>query len=169
MFLLDNNTVRAGWAQAKAVVTNSITKHGGVIHSARRWAERPLAYGIRGHYRATYLLTYFDMPGDNVPAFQRELEIREEILRHLQVCSAGVPEGEAALAALESSADFSVPEPPADTPPPVAPELFAIRDDRRERRPRPEEEIGLLAEAPGAAEEEEDLAVLAVGDDEEDA
>ena len=47
MFLIDNDTVRAGWASAKAVVTDLIAKHGGSVSSARRWDERRLAYPIR--------------------------------------------------------------------------------------------------------------------------
>jgi|SoiMethySBSTD1v2_1073268.scaffolds.fasta_scaffold395500_3 ribosomal protein S6 len=141
MFLIDNDTVRAGWAGAKAVVTGAITKHGGTVVTARRWAERQLAYGIRGRHRGTFLIAYFEMPGNNVPGFQRELELKPEVMRYLQVRAAEVPAPEAALAEAENSADFTVPEPPADTPPPVAPELFAVREERRERRPRPDEEI----------------------------
>ena len=141
MFLIHNDTVRAGWTGAKAVVTNAIAKHGGTVTTARRWDERQLAYSIRCRYRATFLLAYFEMPGDNIPGFHRELELKEEVMRYLQVRAEAVPEKEVALSQAEASADFTVPEPPADTPPPVAPELFAVREERRERRPRPDEEI----------------------------
>ena len=167
MFLIDNDTVRAGWAGAKAVVTNTIVKHGGTVVTARRWDERQLAYSIRGRSRATFLLAYFEMPGDNIPGFQRELELTEEIMRYLQVRAAVVPEPENALSEAEAAADFTVPEPPADTPPPVAPELFAVREERRERRPRPDE----IVEDDDAAEGEEadeGVPVLAQGADEEE-
>ncbi len=167
MFLIDNDTVRAGWTGAKAVVTNSIAKHGGTVVTARRWDERQLAYSIRGRYRATFLLVYFEMPGDNIPGFHRELEIKEEIMRYLQVRAEVVPEPEVALSQAEASADFTVPEPPADTPPPVAPELFAVREERRERRPRPEEETGGDEDGAEVEESEEGVPVLAQADDEE--
>ena len=48
MFLLDNEVVREDWKTAKALVTATIEKHGGTIHTARRWEERPLAYPIKG-------------------------------------------------------------------------------------------------------------------------
>jgi small subunit ribosomal protein S6 len=168
MFLIDNDTVRAGWAGAKAVVTGAITKHGGTVVTARRWAERQLAYGIRGRYRGTFLLAYFDLPGDNFAAFQRELELKPEIMRYLQVRAELVPPQEAGLSEAELSADFTVPEPPADTPPPVAPELFAVREERRERRPRPDEEPAVDDDALGEDADEEGVPVLARGRSDED-
>lgn len=171
MFLIDNDTVRAGWTGAKAVVTNAIVKHGGTVVTARRWNERQLAYSIRGRYRATFLLVYFEMPGDNTPAFHRELELKDEIMRYLQVRAAGVPEQEFPLSEAEAGADFTVPEPPADTPPPVAPELFAVREERRERRPRPDDEsVGdEEVEIEAGEAEEEGVPVLAQGPDDEEA
>jgi len=139
MFLLDNDTVRAGWPGAKAVVTDLITKHGGNAVTARRWDERQLAYPIKGKGRATYLLVHFEMPGDSIPPFHRDLEIKDAVLRYLQLRAESVPEEEHALAAAEVEADFSVPEPPDDAPLPIAPELFAEREERRERRERREE------------------------------
>ena len=157
MFLLDNDLVRAGWAGAKALITDAIAKHGGRVVTARRWDERPLAYGIKRRHRATFLLTYFEMPGGSVSGFQRELEIREGVLRYLQVKAAVVPEGEHALAEAEAAPDFSVPEPPADSPPQVAPELFSVREDYRERRGRTED-----------AEPADDEETVEVDEDEEE-
>jgi small subunit ribosomal protein S6 len=136
MFLLDNDLVRAGWPDAKAVITNLVAKHGGTVHTARRWDERPLAYGIKRRHRATFLLVHFDMGGEAIPSFHRDLEIRDEVLRYLQLRVQAVPEGEQALSEAEGSAEFTVPEPPKDTPPQIAPELFAEREERRERRVR---------------------------------
>ena len=81
MFLIDNDVVRADWAKAKALVTDTIAKHGGSVQTARRWAERQLAYPIKGKGRATYLLSFFEMSGDAIPPFHRELEIKDEVLR----------------------------------------------------------------------------------------
>ena len=133
MFLIDNDTVRAGWPAAKAVVGDLIAKHGGSVVTARRWEERPLAYPIRGRHRATFLLAFFEMPGDSIPSFHRDLEIKEDVLRYLQLRVEAVPEGEAELAAAEDGDEFTVPEPPKDEAPPIAPELFMTRDERPSR------------------------------------
>jgi small subunit ribosomal protein S6 len=112
MFLIDNDLVRAGWADAKSIVTQTLEKHGATIQSARRWAERPLAYPIKGRRRATYLLAYYEMDGDAMPAFQRDLEISDGVLRYLNLRVDALPEGEDELSKAELADDFSVPEPP---------------------------------------------------------
>jgi ribosomal protein S6 len=168
MFLLDNDTVRAGWAGAKAAVTDLIAKHGGQVVTARRWDERPLTYPIRGRHRATYLLVHFEMLGDAIPQFHRDLEIKDDVLRYLQLRVAAVPELERQLAEAEGADDFVVPEPPKDTPPPIAPELFSEREERRERRPRDQERSNDGDEDSGDGEDqdedsEEEAPALATG------
>lgn len=114
MFLLDNDLVRGGWDGAKGVVTAALEKHGGKVHTARRWDERRLAYPIRRKQRATYLLTYYEIPGDSIPAMRREFDLSEQVLRYLMLAVEAIPEGESDLAAAEQSPDFVLPEPPAD-------------------------------------------------------
>lgn len=114
MFVLDNEVVRSGWDAAKQQVTGLIEKHGGEVKTARHWGERKLAYKINNRSRATYLLSYFTMPGDNIPAFTRDLEINETVMRYLQLQVDELPEGEEAEAAKEAGGEFSVPEPPRD-------------------------------------------------------
>ena len=36
MFLLDNQAVRDDWQKAKALVTGTLEKHGGIVIAARR-------------------------------------------------------------------------------------------------------------------------------------
>ena len=98
MFLLDNDVVRAGWDPAKAVVTGALEKHGGTVKTARRWAERKLAYTIKKRNRATFLLTYFEIPGENVPAMRRDFELNDTVLRSLQLAVEAIPEEESELA-----------------------------------------------------------------------
>jgi len=114
MFVLDNEVVRAGWDAAKQQVTGLIEKHGGEVKTARHWGERKLAYKINNRSRATFLLSFFTMPGDNIPAFTRDLEINETVMRYLQLQVDELPEGEEAEAAKETGGEFSVPEPPRD-------------------------------------------------------
>jgi ribosomal protein S6 len=114
MFLIDNDAVRAGWDQAKAVVTDLLAKHGGTVRTARRWDERRLRYTIKRRNRATYLLAYYELPADSIATFLRDLELNESVLRYLQLRVPALPEGELELSQAESADDYVVPEPPAD-------------------------------------------------------
>lgn len=114
MFLIDNEAVRQGWAQAKAHVTDLIAKHGGTIHSARRWDERRLAYAIRGRRRATFLLVHAEIPQGGYSNVERDLNLAESVLRYLILRVDEVPQAEKDLSALETAPEFSVPEPLGD-------------------------------------------------------
>ncbi len=119
MFLLDNQVVREGWSDAKALVTSTLEKHGGKILSARRWDERRLAYPIKSSLRATYLLTYYELPPEGIAGMRLDFDLSEKVMRYLHLCVDAVPEGEADLAAAENADDFVVPTPPEDDAPDV--------------------------------------------------
>lgn len=114
MFLLDNQVVREDWKTAKALVTGTLEKHGGKIHTARRWDERPLAYPIKGRKRATYLITYYELPGDAMQATRLDFDLSESVLRYLWLKVDEIPEEEKELSEAENASDFTIPEPPDD-------------------------------------------------------
>lgn len=114
MYLLDNNTVRAGWKEAKAAVGALIEKHGGKMLSARRWEERKLAYPIKQRRRGTYLLVYAEVDPTHTAPLRRELDLTESVLRYLILSTAAVPPQELELTRLEASADFVMPMPPPE-------------------------------------------------------
>jgi len=122
MFLLDNDVVREGYEGAKALVTGALDKHGATLLSARRWDERRLAYPIKGRRRATFLITYYQIDGNEIPGLRREFDLSEKVLRYLFNSVDAVPEGEVELAQAEGATDFTVPEPPADDAPDPEPE-----------------------------------------------
>ena len=66
-------------------VSRFITGKGGVISDIERWGKRRLAYPIRHFGEGSYVLTRFKLK----PAFGKELEanleISEEVLRHLLI------------------------------------------------------------------------------------
>lgn len=134
MFLLDNQLVREDWAKAKAVVTDTLTKHGGKVLSARRWDERRLAYPIQGKRRATFVLTYHEMASENEHgiALRRDLELNERVLRFLMLQVEKMPEGELEKAQAESAADFVVPAPPPDDAPDIVERLPMREEGRRD-------------------------------------
>ena len=114
MFLLDNQVVRTDWPSAKAVVTDTLAKHGAKVLTARRWDERKLAYTIKGRRRATYLLTFFEVGGDGVNEMRRDLELDERVLRYLILGAEALPEGELEKSQAELVEGFTVPSPPPD-------------------------------------------------------
>ena len=114
MFLLDNNVVREDWNEAKGTATGILEKHGASVTTARRWAERSLAYTIKKRNRGTFLLVHFEADPGNIAIIRRDLELNETVMRYLILTSEGVPEGESELHEAELSGDFSVPEPPED-------------------------------------------------------
>ena len=66
-------------------VSRFITEKGGVISDVERWGKRKLAYPIRRFVEGSYVLTRLQLK----PAFTKELEanlqISEEVLRHLLI------------------------------------------------------------------------------------
>ena len=114
MFLLDNNVVREDWNNAKGTATGILEKHGASVTTARRWAERSLAYTIKKRNRGTYLLAHFEADPGSIAIIRRDLELNETVMRYLLLTAEEVPEGESELHEAELSAEFSVPEPPED-------------------------------------------------------
>ena len=117
MFLLDNAVVREDWKKAKEIVTGTLEKHGATVHSARRWDERKLAYPISRRQRATYMLTYYEIDPQEIPALRRDFDLSEDVLRYLFLSAEGIPADEAELAAAENADDFEIPLPPPDDAP----------------------------------------------------
>ena len=114
MFLVDNQLVRQNWDNAKKVVTGLLEKHGATVKSARRWDERRLAYPIKRKNRATFLLTYSEIPNEGIASLRRDLELNEDVLRYLFLRAEEVPQEEIDATVAEGSDDFVVPLPPED-------------------------------------------------------
>ncbi len=66
-------------------VSQFITEKGGIISDVERWGKRRLAYPIEHFMEGSYVLTHLRLK----PALSKELEanlqISEEVLRHLLV------------------------------------------------------------------------------------
>jgi small subunit ribosomal protein S6 len=81
MFLLDSGRAGKDWDGARAEVEALLEKHGGEIVQAGRWDERKLAYEIKGHRRATYMLAYFNAPPNSIPEIRRDCGLNDLVLR----------------------------------------------------------------------------------------
>lgn len=66
-------------------LTGAIEKVGGELLASRLWNEQKLAYPIRGHRKGVYWLTYFRLEGEIVSKLNRELQLIDEIMRHMIV------------------------------------------------------------------------------------
>ncbi len=66
-------------------VNQFITEKGGIVSNVERWGKRRLAYPIEHFMEGSYVLTRFRLK----PALSKELEVNlqisEEVLRHLLV------------------------------------------------------------------------------------
>lgn len=85
MFLVDNRFANRDWNDEELQIANLLAKHGGEVLRGRRWAEKKLAYEIKGHKRAIFYLLFFKMPPSNLAAFRRDIELSEHVLRNLLI------------------------------------------------------------------------------------
>jgi ribosomal protein S6 len=59
----------------------TIERHGGKIIVIKKWDERKLAYELAGQKRGTYILAFFNAPGDAVAHIERDVKLSDDILR----------------------------------------------------------------------------------------
>ena len=83
MFLLDSGRAGKEWDGARLEVEGILEKYGAVVRRSGRWDERKLAYEIKGHRRATYMLVYFMAPSDAIDQVRRECVLNTLVLRNM--------------------------------------------------------------------------------------
>jgi small subunit ribosomal protein S6 len=83
MFLLDSGRAGKDWDGARSEVEAILTKHGAEIVRSGRWDERKLAYEIKGHRRATYMLVYFNGTPETIDPVRRECALNDLVLRNM--------------------------------------------------------------------------------------
>ncbi len=67
------------------VVSKFITGSGGTISNVERWGKRRLAYPIKHFTEGSYVLTQFKLEPALNKEFEANLQISEEVLRHLLI------------------------------------------------------------------------------------
>lgn len=83
MFLLDSTQAAQDWENLRKQIVAMLERRGAAILSAKKWAERKLAYEIKGHKRGTYFLAYFNMEPQYVKILREDFQLSEFILRSL--------------------------------------------------------------------------------------
>ncbi len=66
-------------------VSQFITEKGGTIANVERWGKRRLAYPIEHFVEGSYVLTHFSLKPALSKDLEANLQISEEVLRHLLV------------------------------------------------------------------------------------
>jgi len=66
-------------------VTQFITGKGGVISDVEQWGKRKLAYPIKHFMEGNYVLTRFKLKPELTKELKANLQISEEVLRHLLI------------------------------------------------------------------------------------
>ena len=69
--------------KATSRVEKILTDNGAKITNADNWGKRKLAYPIKKHDMAIYVIYTVDMPGTNVQKLESILNITDEVIRFL--------------------------------------------------------------------------------------
>ncbi|MHC4663391.1 MAG: 30S ribosomal protein S6 [Planctomycetota bacterium] len=84
MFLLNAAEAARDWDALKSKITDMLTRHGGEIKYAEKWAERKLTYDIAGQSKGVYLLAFFSAPPQSIQAVRGDCRLqRDYILREI--------------------------------------------------------------------------------------
>ena len=66
-------------------ISRFITSKGGIVSNVDQWGKRRLAYPIKHFLEGSYVLTQFKMSPAWGKELERNLQISEEVLRHLLI------------------------------------------------------------------------------------
>ncbi len=91
MFLFDN-AVSHDWPSIEAEIKRLMDRIGATLLVCLKFDERKLAYEIKGRKRGTYVLTYFDAPGEKIGELERDAQLSESVLRVLVLRAEGLSE-----------------------------------------------------------------------------
>ncbi len=119
MFLLDSGRAGKEWDAVQAEMTGLLEKHGSEVVKMGRWDERKLAYEIKGHRRATYMLTYFRAEPTSIDGVRRDCGLSPLVIRNM---------------ILAREDDHEIPEDVARVDTPPEPGSFGGRPGGRDRR-----------------------------------
>ena len=74
-------------------VTNFIQERGGQVKDTDQWGRRRLAYPITRFTEGFYAVTHFSLEPTEVRSLEGNLDLAEDVLRHLVVRQADAPSG----------------------------------------------------------------------------
>lgn len=83
MFLVDSVETESDWEGVNKTIKKVLKKAKADIVSLEKWDSRRLAYGVDGKNRGTYILCYFEAPGEGIKEIERSVQLSESIMRVL--------------------------------------------------------------------------------------
>lgn len=85
MFIFDSNRFARDPGGVSGKIAETVEKIGGEVLASRLWNEQKLAYPINGHRKGVYWLSYVRLESTLNSKLNRELQLNDNILRHLVV------------------------------------------------------------------------------------
>jgi small subunit ribosomal protein S6 len=83
MFLVDSVETESDWEGVNKAIKKVLKKAKADIVSLEKWDNRRLAYDVDGKNRGTYVLCYFESPGEGIKEIERSVQLLESIMRVL--------------------------------------------------------------------------------------
>jgi len=83
MFLVDSVEMESDWEGVNKAIKKVLKKAKADIVSLEKWDNRRLAYDVNGKNRGTYILCYFEAPGEGIKEIERSVQLSESIMRVL--------------------------------------------------------------------------------------
>jgi ribosomal protein S6 len=116
MFLIDSAKGGADFPEAIRHISELLQRHGAEIERIEKWAERKMAYRIRGVDRGIYILIYFRNDPSQIEETRRDINLSEEILRVLFLKCEEVPPASGELYTPEGETKVQPTEETEDAP-----------------------------------------------------
>lgn len=92
MFLLHNRELpEEEQAEPEDVVRALIDKCGGTVNHTLIWANRKLAYPVKGNQTGTYVLAWFSAESAVPAELDREVRLSDRMLRHMLIALPALP------------------------------------------------------------------------------
>lgn len=110
MFLIPTGKANKEWDKVLKHLQGLLQKHKAVEKSISKWAERRLAYEVRGQKRGTYVLALFEAGPQRIEALRRDIQLSDIILRSMILAKspAALEEVEQDAAATQPAAPVAV-------------------------------------------------------------
>ena len=83
MFLVDSVETESDWEGVTKAIKKILKKAKADIVSLEKWDNRRLAYDVDGKNRGTYILCYFEAPGEGIKEIERSVQLSESVMRVL--------------------------------------------------------------------------------------
>jgi len=110
MFLVDSALGGAEFPGVIQEITAIVKRHGAEIRQIQRWAERKLAYEVKGLKRGLYILVHFEAPPDSIAEMRRDIYLTEKLVRVIILAVSQIPEATGELFS-ENGEHMEKPEP----------------------------------------------------------